>query len=221
MSRQSSPVSASEMRPGPTSNPASRRMRPNVTTWRTNPPSDGAGGGDSACLLDERDESLVADRGKVLVVLQDGAERLFDDPGVELLTPERCKRLRPVDRLGHARRLREIQPSEALYECCGLPCQPVRNTGHAQHDDLDLTLERRMIDPVEETASLERVVKLTRAIGGQDHRRPAARTDPSELRNRDLKVRQHLEQECFELVVRPVDLVDQEYARLLALDRFE
>src|SRR5882762_3210840 len=111
MSRQSSPVSASEMRPGPTSNPPSRRMRPNVTTWRTNPPSEGAGCGDTACLLDERDESLVADRGEVLVVLQDGAERLFDDPRVELLTPERCERLGPVDRLGHAGRFREIQLS--------------------------------------------------------------------------------------------------------------
>src|SRR5882724_11235534 len=164
MSRQSSPVSASEMRPGPTSNPASRRMRPNVTTWRTKPPSDGAGCGNSACLLDERDESLVADSGKVLVVLQDRAERLFDDAGVELLTPERSKRLRPVDRLGHARRLREIQPSQTLHECCGLACQPVGNAGHAQNDDLDLTLQRRMIDPVKEAASFERVVELTRAI---------------------------------------------------------
>src|SRR5438876_11991189 len=185
MSRQSSPVSASEMRPGPTSNPASRRMRPNVTTWRTNPPSDGAGCGDTACLLDERDESLVANRGEVLVVLQDGAERLFDDSRVEILTPERCKRLRPVDGLGHTRRFREIQPPKTLHECRRLPCQPVGNTGHAQGDDLDLALERRVIDPVEEAASLERVVELTCAIGRQDHRRPAARADRSDLRNRD------------------------------------
>src|SRR6476620_11673687 len=180
MSRQSSPVSASEMRPGPTSKPASRRMRPNVTTWRTNPPSDGAGCGDTACLLDERDESLVADRGEVLVVLQNGAERLFDDPCVELLTPQRRKRLRPVDRLGHSRRLREIKLSQALHERSGLPSQPVGNTGHAQDDDLDLALERRVIDPVEEAPALERVVELACAIGGQDHRRPAARADRSD-----------------------------------------
>src|SRR2546428_12911748 len=116
MSRQSSPVSASEMRPGPTSNPASRRMRPNVTTWRTNPPSEGAGCGDTACLLDERDESLVADRGEVLVVLQHGAERLFYDPGVELLTAERRKRLCPVDGLGDRPRHREIHMSQTLLE---------------------------------------------------------------------------------------------------------
>src|SRR3989441_13341807 len=77
MSSRSRPVSASEMRAGPTSSPASRRMRPNVTTWRTNPPSDGAGG-DSPCLLDERNEGLVANGGEVLVVLQDRAERVLD-----------------------------------------------------------------------------------------------------------------------------------------------
>ena len=47
------------MRPGPTSSPASRRIRPKVTTWRTKPPSSCAGC-DSARLLDERDEGLVA-----------------------------------------------------------------------------------------------------------------------------------------------------------------
>src|SRR5512133_2396657 len=108
MSRQSSPVSASEMRPGPTSSPASRRIRPNVTTWRTNPPSSCAGC-DSARLLDERDEGLVADGGEVLVVLQYRPQRLLDRACVEVLPPERGERLGPVDRLGDARRLRQIQ----------------------------------------------------------------------------------------------------------------
>src|SRR2546425_151951 len=107
MSRQSSPVSASEMRPGPTSSPASRRMRPNVTTWRTNPPSGGAGCGDTARLLDEGDESLVANGGEVLVVLQDRAEGLLDRPRVEVLPVQRGEGLRPVDRLCHPGRLRQ------------------------------------------------------------------------------------------------------------------
>src|SRR5256885_4130768 len=109
MSSRSRPVSASEMRAGPTSSPASRKMRPNVTTWRTNPPSDGAGG-DSPCLLDERDESLVAYGGEVLLGLQDRAERVLDSPGVEGLPAQSSERLRPVDRLRNTGRLREIQP---------------------------------------------------------------------------------------------------------------
>src|SRR6266487_801904 len=119
MSRQSSPVSASEMRPGPTSSPASRNTRPNVTTWRTKPPSSCAGC-DSSRLLDERDESLVADGGEVLVVLQHRPERLLDRARVELLLPERGERLRPVDRLCDARRLRQVQLPQALHERRGL-----------------------------------------------------------------------------------------------------
>src|SRR2546430_17711979 len=113
MSSRSRPVSASEMRAGPTSSPASRRMRPNVTTWRTNPPSDGAGG-DSPCLLDERDEGLVANGGEVLVGLQDRAERGLDRPRVEVLPAEGGEAPRPVDRLPDSRRPGASQPSQSL-----------------------------------------------------------------------------------------------------------
>src|SRR4029453_9479822 len=115
MSTRSSPQSASEIRPGPTSSPASRRMRPKVTTWRTRPPS-GACGSNRAGLLHECDEGLVTNRGKVLVVLQHGAERLLDRRRVELLPAERGERLRPVDRLRNPGRLREIQRPQALHE---------------------------------------------------------------------------------------------------------
>src|SRR5947208_9101732 len=165
MSRQSSPVSASEIRPGPTSSPASRRIRPNVTTWRTKPPSSCAGC-DSARLLDERDESLVANRGEVLVVLQHRPERLLDRARVEVLPPERGERLRPVDRLGDARRLRQVQLPQPLHERRGLRGQTVGDAGDAQSNDLDLPLEPRVADPVEETAALERVVQLSRAVRG-------------------------------------------------------
>ena len=71
-----------------------------------------------------------------------------------------------------------------------------------------------MADPVEEAAPLERVVQLARAVRGQDHGRAAARADRADLRDRDLEVREHLEQERFELVVGAVDLVDQQHDRL-------
>src|SRR2546427_11431915 len=109
MSSRSRPVSASEMRAGPTSSPASRRMRPNVTTWRTNPPSDGAGG-DSPRPLDGRNEGLVANGGEGLVVLPGRAERVLDRPRVEGLPAERSERLGPADRLRDTRRLAADHP---------------------------------------------------------------------------------------------------------------
>src|SRR5436190_19862200 len=163
MSRQSRPVNASEMRPGPTSSPASRKIRPNVTTWRTNPPS-GCAGCDSARLLDERDESLVADRGEVLVVFQHRPERFLDRARIEVLPPECGERLGPVDRLGDAGRLRQIELPQPLYERRGLRREPVGDAGDAQAADLDLPLQRRGSDPGEETAALERVMQLPRAV---------------------------------------------------------
>src|SRR5262245_26050022 len=220
MSTWSSPQSASEMRPGPTSSPASRRMRPNVTTWRTSPPS-GACGSNRPRLLDECDEGLVANRGKVLVVLQHGAERLLDGRRVELLPTERRECVRPVDRLGDAGRLGEIERPQALHEGSGLRGEAIGDSRNPQRHDLDLPLERRVTDPVEETSALERVVELTRAIRGEDDGRAASRSNRPDLRNRDLEVGQDLEQERLELVVGAVDLVDQQDDGVGALDRLE
>ena len=93
--------------------------------------------------------------------------------------------------------------------------------GTRRRDDLDLALDRRMPDPVEERASLERVVQLARAVRGEDHGRLAPRANRAELGDRDLEVREHLEQERLELLVGAVDLVDQEDDRLVRVDRLE
>ena len=93
--------------------------------------------------------------------------------------------------------------------------------GIADLDDLDLAVDRRMADPVEERAPLEGVVQLARPVGGEDHRRLAAGADRAELGDRDLEVGEHLEQERLELLVGAVDLVDQEHDRLVGVDRLE
>ena len=93
--------------------------------------------------------------------------------------------------------------------------------GHAKHHDLDLALDRRVPDPVEERAALQRVVQLARAVRGEDDRRPPACADRPELGNRDLEVREHLEQEGLELLVGAVDLVDEEHDRPVGVDRLE
>ena len=99
--------------------------------------------------------------------------------------------------------------------------EPLRDPGHAQPHDLDLALDRRMPDPVEERAPLERVVQLARAVRGEDHGRLPPRADGAELGDRDLEVREHLEQERLELLVRAVDLVDEEHDGLVRVDRLE
>ncbi len=74
---------------------------------------------------------------------------------------------------------------------------------------------------MEERAPLERVVQLARAVRREDDRRLSPRADRPELGDRDLEVRQHLEQERLELLVGAVDLVDEEHDRLVRVDRLE
>ena len=82
-------------------------------------------------------------------------------------------------------------------------------------DDLDLALEARVLDPVVEAATLQRVVDLTGPVGGQDHDGRDRRPHRAELGDRHLVGREHLEQERLELVVGPVDLVDEQHRRAL------
>ena len=70
-------------------------------------------------------------------------------------------------------------------------------------------------------APLERVVELAGPVRGQHDRGHATRANRPELGNRDLEVREDLEQERLELLVRAVDLVDQEHDRLVRVDRLE
>jgi hypothetical protein len=64
-------------------------------------------------------------------------------------------------------------------------------------------------------------VELARAVGGEDDRRAPGRLDGADLGDRDLEVRQHLEQEGLELVVGAIDLVDEQHHGLLGGDRLQ
>ena len=174
-----------------------------------------------AGLLDEPRERLVLHRLDVLAVLEHRPERLLDDLGIELLAPERVERHRPVDRLRDPRRLREVEAAKLADERRRLGRESLGNPGNAEPHDLDLALDRRVPDPVEQRPALERVVQLARPVRREDHRRSGARRDRPELGDRDLEVGEDLEQERLELLVGAVDLVDQEHDRLVAVDRLE
>ena len=95
--------------------------------------------------------------------------------------------------------------------------------GTRVRDDLVFLLERRIVDPVVQAAALERVVDLAGPVRGQDDARRPLGPDRAELRDRDLEVRQDLEQVRLELLVGPVDLVDQQDRRnaVRRLERLE
>ena len=64
-----------------------------------------------------------------------------------------------------------------------------------------------------EAAPLQRVVDLAGAVGGDEHDRRRGGADRADLRNGDLVVGQHLQQERLERLVGTVELVDQQHRR--------
>ena len=86
---------------------------------------------------------------------------------------EVLQRPRPVEGLGDAGRLEQVARSRS---CCDRRATTWRasrseTSGSRGAHDLDLALEAGVVDPVVEAASLERVVQLAGAVGGEHHER--------------------------------------------------
>ena len=128
--------------------------------------------------------------------------------------PSARQRRHPVDRLGHARRLVQVEPADPPDE---LRWPSVISgslaRGHRPAQDLGGPLRRREVDPVVEAAAAQRVVQLAAAVGGQHHDRRRVGGERAELRDGDRGLAEELEQQRLELVVGPVDLVDQQHRR--------
>src|SRR5881398_708898 len=95
-----------------------------------------------------------------------------------------------------------------------LPREGLLDTRDPVLDDPHLLLERRVADPEIQTPPLERVAELPHAVRGHDDVRDALGIDHAQLWDRDLILGQHLEEERLELLVRPVDLVDEQHGAL-------
>jgi hypothetical protein len=72
-----------------------------------------------------------------------------------------------------------------------------------------------------EAAALERLGQLAGGVGGQHDERPALRNDRAELRDGDLEVGEHFQQQALDLDVGLVGLVDEQHGRLGAPDGLE
>ena len=146
----------------------------------------------------------------VLARLEHHAKRVLDGGEVELVPVERGQRRDPVERLGHAGNLVEIQRFAVLHERGRPAGQARRRVRNPFAHDGQFLLERRVVNPLIEAAPLQRVVHFARAVRGEDHERRLRGRDRSELGDRDLELRQQFEQVAFELLVGAIDLVDQQ-----------
>ncbi len=91
--------------------------------------------------------------------------------------------------------------------------QSLADAGHLGAHDPKLALGIGVANPVIETAALERVVDLARAVRRDHHDRRLLGAHRAELGDGDLEIGQHLEQERLEGFVGAVELVDQQDRR--------
>ena len=151
------------------------------------------------------------------------ADRVGHRLRIERHLVELGQRAGPVDRLGDARHLEQLELAQLLDEAHDLGRKPRVGVGHLAPHDLQLARRVGIVDPVIEAAPLQRVVDLARAVGGDDDDRRLFGLDGAELRHRHLEVGQDLQQERLEGLVGAVELVDQEHGRgaRLAGQRFQ
>src|SRR5215207_10383791 len=117
----------------------------------------------------------------VLAVLEDRAQRDLDRVLVDGGASERGERVRPVDRLGDARRLVELEVAHGFHRGRDLARELVGHLRCTNAEDGELALEIRMRDPVVEAAALERVVDIARSVRRHHHERRYRRMEGAEL----------------------------------------
>ena len=106
-----------------------------------------------------------ATRSLVLAVLEHRAERGVDRRvSSSSVAPSAAERLRPVDRLGDAGRLVQVESAQRLDRGRHLAGERLVDVGHAQAHDRDLAVEVGVLDPVVQAAPLQRVVHVAGAV---------------------------------------------------------
>src|SRR3954454_20319285 len=161
----------------------------------------------------------IGDHVEVRAVLDDDRHGVAEGLLVDVLGAEQQEPPRPVDRLRDRGRLLEVELADELHELDELARDLVVEVGRVQVDDLELVLERRVVEPQVQAAALEGLGEFARVVGGQQHDGLRAGLDAAELGDRDLEVAEDLQQHRLELLVGLVDLVDEQDDRLGAGDR--
>ncbi len=145
------------------------------------------------------------------MVLDDRAQGVVGHLGAEAVGTEGPDRVGPVDGLRHPGGLGQVQAPQGRHRPGHLGGEVGGHLGSADAHDVDLALERGEVDPVVEAPPLEGVVELAGAVRRDDHHGRVLGPDGADLGHGHLEVGEHLEEERLELVVGPVDLVDQQH----------
>src|SRR3954468_18096011 len=188
----------------PSASPSERSSSPNSSRRAASPGGPALSGGWAGTELDS--DALGHDI-EISAVLDDDRHRVAERLLVDVVGAEQQQRARPVDRLGDARRLLEVELADELDDLDELARDLLVELGRVQAHDVELVLERRVVEPEVEGAGPEGLGQLAGVVGGQQHDGMGARLDTAELGGGDLEVREDLQEHRLELLVGLVDLV--------------
>src|SRR5580700_6626075 len=188
----------------------------------------------SSVTKPERRSSTAADRsvrrrrqelfGRPLdvgLVLQQDVQGVLRLRGVDRLHAEQDEGARPVERLGHRRRLAQLERAQRAHDACHLVGELLADARHLGPHDLALALEVGVVDVQVQAAPLERFGELAGVVGRQEHHRQLRRPHGPELGDRHLVLGEDLEQQGLRLELDAVDLVDEEDDGLGGADGLE
>src|SRR5437868_12837712 len=103
---------------------------------------------------------LLHGLGDVALVLQQDVHSARRRVGVDVLDAEQQQRARPVKRLGHRRRLLELELTDGANDASDLIREVLRDVGNLGEDDLLLALEIRVVDVEVQATTLQRLGEL-------------------------------------------------------------
>src|SRR3954451_11390966 len=127
----------------PSARPSPRSSSPNSSRRAASPggPASGGRGGT------ELDPDALGDDVEVGAVLDDDRHRLAERALVDVVGAEQQQRAGPVDRLGDARRLLEVELAHELDDLDELARHAVVDLRRVQLHDVELVLERGVVEP--------------------------------------------------------------------------
>ena len=157
----------------------------------------------------------------VLLVLEDHRDGPREQRRVQGFGVEDSQGPGPVDGLGDAGRLAQVQGAQLVQHVHQPFDQGAGQPGLLALDDVELSLAAGVLQRQVQAASFQRRRQVAGVVAGQQDVRLGARKEGADLRDGDLELREQLEQDCLERLVGAVHLVDEQHDRLLGPDRIQ
>ena len=148
-------------------------------------------------------------------MLGDDADRIGDHFRRQFGHMQDGENFRPVEGLGDARRLAQVERTGLAQETDHLLRQVFADVGKAGAHDLDFPFHLRIIDVEIETAPAQGVGDHAGAVAGENRQRLVDGVNHAQLRDGDLEIAQAFQQQRFKFIVGTIDFIDQQHRALL------